>query len=90
LSDSVALHVNLDKMPAGAAQIKNGFKAMGYGGSCPLPTNEPHRYVITAYALKVNELTVPADATPATMLSAIDANTLGKASLTYHFGRKPR
>lgn len=78
------------KMPAGATQIKNGFKAAGYSGSCPPPADEPHRYVMTVYALKVNALTVPADATSAMMLAAIDADSLGKASLIYHFGRKPR
>jgi Raf kinase inhibitor-like YbhB/YbcL family protein len=77
------------KIPAGATQIKNGFKAKGYSGSCPPPTDEPHSYVMTVYALKVSALTVPADATSAMMLPAIDATSLGKASLIYHFGRKP-
>jgi Raf kinase inhibitor-like YbhB/YbcL family protein len=77
------------KMPEGATQIKNGFKAMGYSGSCPPPADEPHSYVMTVYALRVSALTVPADATSALMLAAIDANSLGKASLIYHFGRKP-
>ncbi|MDP9010304.1 MAG: YbhB/YbcL family Raf kinase inhibitor-like protein [Pseudomonadota bacterium] len=77
------------KIPAGAIQIKNGFKATGYSGSCPPPADEPHRYVMTVFALKVNALTVPADATSAMILAAIDANSLGKASLVYRFGRKP-
>jgi Raf kinase inhibitor-like YbhB/YbcL family protein len=78
------------KMPGGAAQIKNGFRAMGYSGSCPPPADEPHAYVMTVYALKVNALEVPADATSAVMLTVIEANSLGKASLSYHFGRKPQ
>jgi Raf kinase inhibitor-like YbhB/YbcL family protein len=78
------------KMPSGAAQIKNGFRATGYSGSCPPPADEPHAYLMTVYALKVNSLDVPADATSALMLTAIEANSLGKASLTYHFGRKPQ
>jgi len=32
---------------------------------------------------------VPADVTAANMLSTIEASSLGKATLTYHFGRKP-
>jgi phosphatidylethanolamine-binding protein (PEBP) family uncharacterized protein len=44
---------------------------------------------MSVYALKVNSLDVPADATAAPMLTALEANSLGKASLTYHFGRKP-
>src|ERR1700691_3355488 len=77
------------KLPSGAAQIKNGFRVVGYSGSCPPPTDVPHGYVMTVYALRVTALEVPADATPAMMLAAIEANSLGKASLTYHFGRKP-
>ena len=78
------------KLPSGAAQIRNGFRVVGYSGSCPPPTDEPHGYVMTVYALKVATLEVPADATSPMMLAAIEANSLGKASLTYHFGRKPR
>ena len=77
------------KMPAGAAQIKNGFRAVGYSGSCPPATDEPHGYVMTVYALKLAMLQVPAEASSAAMLAAIEADSLGKASLTYHFGRKP-
>ncbi len=77
------------RLPAGAAQIRNGFRAPGYSGSCPPPTDEPHGYVMTVYALKVATLAVPADATSPAMLEEIEANSLGKASLTYHFGRKP-
>jgi Raf kinase inhibitor-like YbhB/YbcL family protein len=77
------------KLPAGAAQIKNGFRAVGYSGSCPPPSDEPHGYVMSVYALKVAALEVPEDATSPTMLAAIEANSLGKASLIYHFGRKP-
>jgi Raf kinase inhibitor-like YbhB/YbcL family protein len=77
------------KLPGGAAQIRNGFRALGYSGSCPPPADEPHGYVMTVYALKVPALEVPADATSPMMLAAIEANSLGKASLIYHFGRKP-
>ncbi|HTB90934.1 MAG TPA: YbhB/YbcL family Raf kinase inhibitor-like protein [Steroidobacteraceae bacterium] len=78
------------KLPSGAAQIRNGFRVAGYSGSCPPPADEPHGYVMTVYALKVAVLEVPDDATSPMMLAVIEANTLGKASLTYHFGRKPR
>jgi Raf kinase inhibitor-like YbhB/YbcL family protein len=77
------------KLPAGAVQIKNGFRALGYSGSCPPPTDEPHGYLMTVYALKVAALEAPPDATPPMMLAAIEGNALGKASLTYRFGRKP-
>jgi Raf kinase inhibitor-like YbhB/YbcL family protein len=78
------------RLPAGAAQIRNGFRVAGYSGSCPPPTDEPHGYVMTVFALRVTSLNVPDDATSPMMLAAIETNILGKASLTYHFGRKPR
>jgi Raf kinase inhibitor-like YbhB/YbcL family protein len=77
------------KLPSGAAQIRNGFRASGYSGSCPPPTDEPHGYVMTVYALKTPTIEIPADATSATTLSSVEANSIGKASLIYHFGRKP-
>ena len=75
-------------LPTGAAQIKNGFRVLGYSGSCPPPADEAHGYVMTVYALKVSLLEVPGDATSPGMLAAIEAASLGKASLTYRFGRK--
>jgi len=77
------------KVPSGALQIRNGFRASGYSGSCPPPADEPHGYVMTVYALKIPKLEVPADTTSPLMLEAIETNSLDKASLTYHFGRKP-
>lgn len=77
------------KLPTGAAQIRNGFRVVGYSGSCPPPADEPHGYVMTVYALKVATLEVPPDATSPMMLATIEANSVAKASLTYHFGRKP-
>jgi Raf kinase inhibitor-like YbhB/YbcL family protein len=77
------------KLPSGASQVKNGFRQTGYSGSCPPPSDDPHGYVMSVYALKVEKLDVPADATSASILTTIESNSLGKASITYHFGRKP-
>jgi hypothetical protein len=78
------------KAPAGAIQIKNDFRTLGYGGSCPPTSDEPHGYVYTLYALKVDKLDVAANSPPAALLATIEANSLGKATLGYHFGRKPK
>lgn len=78
------------KAPPGAAQGKNDFRTLGYGGSCPPTSDEPHGYVYTVYALKVGKLEVAAGASPAAVMSAIEANSLGKATLGYQFGRKPK
>jgi Raf kinase inhibitor-like YbhB/YbcL family protein len=80
-------NVDGSKLPAGASQVKNGFRAVGYSGSCPPVGEPPHGYVITVYALKTAHLDVPADADSPTVLKLIQDNALGQGSLTYHFGR---
>src|SRR3954465_14424129 len=52
-------------LPAGTVQGKTDFGAAGYGGAGPPPGDKPHRYVFTVYALKVDKLDLPADASPA-------------------------
>lgn len=75
------------KLPTGARQVKTSFGKAAYGGSCPPAGDKPHNYVVTLYALKVPKLAVPADATAAQALPIVEANALGKATLTYQFGR---
>lgn len=75
------------KLPAGARQIRTDFGAIGYGGPCPPVGDEPHRYIVTVYALKVPKLDVPQDATAALTGFMVNANALGKATLTFTYGR---
>jgi hypothetical protein len=75
------------QLPAGAVQGRTDFGAPGFGGACP-PPGKPHRYVFTVYALKVERLDVPADASPAMVGFMTKANALGSASFTAHYGRK--
>jgi Raf kinase inhibitor-like YbhB/YbcL family protein len=74
-------------LPAGARQARTDFGSPGYGGACP-PPGKPHRYVFSLYALKVDRLDVPADASPAYIGFMTHANQLGSASLTVTYGRK--
>ncbi|MDE2613465.1 MAG: YbhB/YbcL family Raf kinase inhibitor-like protein [Burkholderiales bacterium] len=75
-------------LPAGAVQGRTDFGAAGFGGACPPKGDRAHRYVFTLYALKVDKLDVPADATAALVGFMIHANMLGKASFEARFGRK--
>lgn len=75
-------------LPAGAVQGRTDFGAAGFGGACPPKGDRAHRYVFTVYALKVDKLDVPADATAALVGFMIHANMLGKASFEARFGRK--
>ena len=74
-------------LPDGAVQGKTDFGSAGYGGACP-PPGKPHRYVFTVYALKVDKLGVPAEASAALIGFMTHANQLGSAKLIVKYGRK--
>jgi Raf kinase inhibitor-like YbhB/YbcL family protein len=74
-------------LPKGAVQGKTDFGTPGYGGPCP-PPGGPHHYNFTLFALKVDKLDVPADATAAFVGYNVNANALGKAKLTGIYTRK--
>jgi Raf kinase inhibitor-like YbhB/YbcL family protein len=82
--------VDGSNVPAGAVQIKNGFRANGYSGSCPPPGEPPHGYTYTVYALKTEKIEVPADADSPTVLNLIKEQSLGNATLVYRFGREKK
>ena len=75
-------------LPAGASNVKVDFGFAGWGGTCPPQGDKPHRYIFTVYALKTEKLDLPPDATAALAGFMINANKLGKASFTAHYGRK--
>ena len=74
-------------LPAGAVQSRNDYGTHAWGGVCPPPGDKPHRYVFTVYALGVDKLDVPADATAALTGFMIHGNMLAQASFTAHYGR---
>ena len=75
------------KLPAGARQGRNDFGTGEFGGACPPPGDKPHRYIFTLYALKVDTLDLPPDASAALIGFKIHANQLAKASITAKYGR---
>jgi Raf kinase inhibitor-like YbhB/YbcL family protein len=74
-------------LPAGARQINTDFGAPGYGGPCPPQGREAHRYTFTVYALKVDQLDLPANATASLTGFMVNGNALGKASFVARYGR---
>ena len=74
-------------MPRGAQTVANDYGQPGYGGPCPPVGDKPHRYVFTVYALKVDKLGVPKDANASTAGFMINANAIGKASITGMYAR---
>jgi Raf kinase inhibitor-like YbhB/YbcL family protein len=75
-------------LPEGAQQGRTDFGQPGFGGACPPPGGKPHRYIFTVYALKVDKLDVPKDASPAMIGFSTRANALASATFTAMYGRK--
>jgi Raf kinase inhibitor-like YbhB/YbcL family protein len=74
-------------LPAGALQINTDFGQPGWGGPCPPQGRAPHRYTFTVYALKVDKLDLPANATASLTGFMVNGNALAKASIEAKFGR---
>jgi len=74
-------------LPAGAKQGFTDYSTRGWGGPCPPPGDKPHRYIFTIFALSVDKLGVPENATAAGIGFELHANELARASFTARFGR---
>ena len=75
-------------LPKGALQTNTDFGGPGWGGPCPPVGSKPHRYNFTLHALKVEKLELPQGATAALAGFMINANSIGRATLTGKYGRK--
>ncbi len=73
--------------PGQARQSRNDYGEAAYGGPCPPPGDSPHRYVFTVFALEVDRLEVPPDASCALVGFMLNAKKLGAATLTASYGR---
>jgi len=74
------------ELPKGARETRTDFGKPGYGGPCPPPGN-PHHYVFTIHALKVDKLEVDKDASAAMVGFVTNSNSLGKATFTATYKR---
>lgn len=74
-------------LPTGAIQSRTDFGGAGFGGACPPQGDKPHHYHFTVHALKVDKLDLSADAMPAMVGYMLNANSLGKATLTATYQR---
>jgi Raf kinase inhibitor-like YbhB/YbcL family protein len=75
-------------LPKGAVQGNTDFGSPGYGGPCPPPGSGNHHYNFVLYALKVDKLELPANATPAMISFSAQANAIAKVKLTGLYQRK--
>ncbi len=81
---------NIEKglLPEGSVQMRNDYGSKGFGGACPPPGHGIHHYQFTVYALKVDKLALPADASAALTGYMIKANTLASASIESLYKRE--
>ncbi|HZY85648.1 MAG TPA: YbhB/YbcL family Raf kinase inhibitor-like protein, partial [Gemmataceae bacterium] len=74
-----------DVHPGGAIQGTNDFKKTGYDGPSP-PPGKPHRYYFKVYALD-KLLDLPAGATKAQVVAAMEGHILASGQLVGRYGR---
>lgn len=75
------------RAPRGALEIRTDFGRPGYGGPCPPPGSNVHRYIFTVHALGVPQLPVTAETSCAIVGFQVNANTLASARLIGLFRR---
>jgi Raf kinase inhibitor-like YbhB/YbcL family protein len=75
-------------MVKGAVQSNTDFSAPGWGGPCPPAGSGNHHYNFWLFALKVEKLELPANATAAFVGFNVRANQLGMAKLIAVYARK--
>lgn len=76
-----------EALPEGALQARNDFGVHAYGGPCPPEGRDPHRYQIRVFALPMESLPVPEDASAALIGFQLNANALAVGTLEATFGR---
>jgi Raf kinase inhibitor-like YbhB/YbcL family protein len=74
-----------ETLPGGARQGKNDFGKIGYGGPAP-PRGKPHRYFFKLHALD-SLLDLPAGASKADLVKAMEGHILGEAQLMGTYAR---
>jgi Raf kinase inhibitor-like YbhB/YbcL family protein len=85
-SSAIQAGVKPDASPDGMVQGKNIRGVNGFQPPCPPPGATPHHYIFEMYALDT-KLDLPAGATRADLLKAIDGHVVGKATYVGMFGR---
>ncbi|MFW6132454.1 MAG: YbhB/YbcL family Raf kinase inhibitor-like protein [Planctomycetota bacterium] len=86
LDEGIAPSESPDR-PAGAAQGRNSWDAVGYGGPMPPPGHGTHHYHFNLCALD-EELNLPPGLTKDELLEKISAHVLAQAELVGTYERK--
>ena len=74
-------------MPAGSKELKNSFGTLGWGGPQPPKGSGTHNYEFIVYALSVEKLNLPVDASLAAFNKAIEGKVMATARLVGTYER---
>jgi Raf kinase inhibitor-like YbhB/YbcL family protein len=74
-------------LPAGTQQGRTDLGTDAYHGPCPDKGQAPHHYRFKIYALSVEKLDVPPEASGAMVTSTAKESVLGKAVFVARYGR---
>lgn len=75
------------RMPAGSLETRTDFGPPGYGGPCPPPGDQPHRYIFTIHALGVDSIDVDVNTSAALVGFMTSNHRLASASFVARHGR---
>ena len=68
-------------LPDGSVQVANDFGSHSFGGACPPKGHGVHHYQFTIFALSVEKLELPEDASGALAGYMIHANTIESSTI---------
>lgn len=74
-------------LPKGAVESVTSYGVAGFGGACPPKGDKAHRYIITLYALNVEKLELPKNATAPLVGFNLNAHAIQKSSIIAYYGR---
>jgi Raf kinase inhibitor-like YbhB/YbcL family protein len=77
----------LNLLPAGTKQGRNDYGEHAYGGPCPPPGDEPHRYVFRIFALDVKSLPISEDVPAAQIGYQVRAHALDSGKFVFYYSR---
>lgn len=74
-------------LPAGTQQGYTDYGSSEFGGACPPVGDTPHRYIVTVYALDVDNLPTGPETTGAKLSFLMRGHILAEATITGRYGR---
>ncbi len=72
-------------MPPGSKEINNTYGESGYGGPAPPKGSGVHPYIATIYALNVDMLNLPQEASLRLFQNAIEGKVIAERSMTGYY-----